>query len=162
MQLTACTSASPHSHDKSSTLKMSLAYPCSIVSRSRSDCTSQGEEMLRHCRKVLSEVEALTERARAVKKGQSGILRVGATPQVIETLLSDFILTFRRRYPQVKIHLSEQGGARLPTSLERGDVHLAIMPAGDDRSADRCYIQCTSWQPCHGSSSGQTKASRGF
>lgn len=74
--------------------------------------TSQGEEMLRDCRKVLSEVEALTERARAVKKGQSGILRVGATPQVTETLLSDFILTFRRRHPQVEIHLSEQGGAR--------------------------------------------------
>lgn len=95
--------------------------------------TSQGEEMLRHCRKVLSEVEALAERARAVKKGQSGVLRVGATPQVIETLLSDFILTFRRRHPQVEVHLSEQGGARLPTSLERGDVHLAIMPTGDDR-----------------------------
>lgn len=95
--------------------------------------TAQGEEMLRHCRRVLAEVEALTERARSVKKGQSGLLRIGSTPQVIETLLSDFILAFRTQHPQIEVHLSEQGGVRLPTSLERGDVHLAIMPAGDDR-----------------------------
>jgi DNA-binding transcriptional LysR family regulator len=95
--------------------------------------TSQGEELLRHCRRVLIEVDALRERARAVKKGQSGILRFGATPQVIEILLAEFMLEFRERHPGIEIHLFEQGGARLPVSLERGDVHLAIMPAGDDR-----------------------------
>ena len=95
--------------------------------------TSQGEELLRHCRRVLIEVDALRERARAVKKGQSGILRFGATPQVIEILLAEFMLEFRERHPGIEIYLFEQGGARLPVSLERGDVHLAIMPAGDDR-----------------------------
>jgi DNA-binding transcriptional LysR family regulator len=81
----------------------------------------------------LIEVDALRERARAVKKGQSGVLRVGATPQVIEVLLAEFMSEFRERHPSIEIHLLEQGGARLPSSLERGDVHLAILPAGDDR-----------------------------
>ena len=61
------------------------------------------------------------------------MLRVGATPQVIENLLADFLTRYRRRHPGVEVHLVEDGGARLPGRLERGDVHLAHMPAGDDR-----------------------------
>lgn len=115
------------------TLEDELGVPLFDRGPHRVRLTSQGEEMLRHCRRVLTEMEALKERARAVKQGQSGVLRVGSTPQVIETLLSDFMLAFKKRHPEIEIHLSEQGGARLPASLEHGDVHLAIMPAGDDR-----------------------------
>lgn len=95
--------------------------------------TPQGEELLRHCRRILIEVDALRERAREIKKGHFGVLRVGATPQVIETLLAEFMQEFRERYPSIEIQLFEQGGGRLPASLERGDVHLAILPAGDAR-----------------------------
>src|SRR5262249_25781423 len=35
----------------------------------------------------------------------------------------------RQRHPGIEIHLVEDGGARLPNRLERGDIHLAIMPA---------------------------------
>jgi DNA-binding transcriptional LysR family regulator len=37
----------------------------------------------------------------------------------------------------VEVHLVEDGGARLPSRLERGDVHLTIMPAGDERFRER-------------------------
>src|SRR6266540_373856 len=45
---------------------------------------SEGEELLRHSRRLLAEADALGERARSLKAGETGILRVGATPQVIE------------------------------------------------------------------------------
>ena len=115
------------------TLEDELAVPIFDRQGHRVHLTSQGEELLRHCRRVLIEVDALRERARAVRKGQSGVLRVGATPQVIEVLLGEFMQGFRERHPTIEIHLFEQGGARLPASLERGDVHLAILPAADDR-----------------------------
>lgn len=114
-------------------LEDELAVPIFDRQGHRVHLTSQGEELLRHCRRVLIEVDALSERARAVRKGQSGVLRVGATPQVIEVLLGEFMQGFRERHPTIEIHLFEQGGARLPASLERGDVHLAIFPAGNDR-----------------------------
>jgi LysR family cyn operon transcriptional activator len=94
--------------------------------------TSGGEDLLRRCRRVLAEADSVGERARALKSGQTeGVLRVGATPQMIENLLADFLLRYRRRHPGVEIRLVEEGGARLPNRLERGDVQLAIMPAGD-------------------------------
>ena len=61
------------------------------------------------------------------------MLRLGATPQVIETLLAGLLSRYRKHHSGVEVHLVEDGGARLPTRLERGDVDLAIMPAGEDR-----------------------------
>ena len=65
------------------------------------------------------------------------MLQVGATPQVIETLLAAFLVAYRRRHPGVEVRLVEDGGARLPGRLERGHVQLALMPAGDARFAQR-------------------------
>src|SRR5206468_9987290 len=41
------------------------------------------------------------------------------------------------RHPGVEVHLVEDGGARLAARLERGDVHLTFMPAGDARFRGR-------------------------
>ena len=99
----------------------------------RVQLTSEGEDLLRRSRRLLAEADALGERARALKTGQTGMLRLGATTQVIESLLAGFLMQHRLRHPGVDVHLVEDGGARLPERLERGDVHLAHMPAGDDR-----------------------------
>jgi DNA-binding transcriptional LysR family regulator len=94
--------------------------------------TPEGEDLLHRARRVLAEVEAFQQRSRALTKGDTGLLRVGATPQVIETLLSRFLVNYRSRHPGVEVHLLEDGGARLSERLERGSVHVAIMPAGYD------------------------------
>jgi LysR family transcriptional regulator, cyn operon transcriptional activator len=99
----------------------------------RVQLTSEGEDLLRRSRHLLSEVDSLAERARSLKTGQTGVLRVGATTQVIENLFADFLTRHRRHHPGVDVHLVEDGGARLAGRLERGDVHLAHMPAGDER-----------------------------
>ena len=99
--------------------------------------TSEGEDLLERSRRVLSDVVGLGERASALKSGEVGVLRVGATPQTIETLLAEFLSRYRKRHIGVDIHLVEDGGARLPGRLERGDIDVAIMPAGDDRFRGR-------------------------
>ena len=94
--------------------------------------TSEGEDLLRRSRALLQEAESFSQRARALKKGQAGILRVGGSTQHIETVLADFLPAYRRRYPSVEVDLIEDGGARVPDRLARGDVHLALMTAGDE------------------------------
>jgi DNA-binding transcriptional LysR family regulator len=92
--------------------------------------TSEGEDLLRRSRRLLAEADSLGERARMLKTGETGILRVGATPQVIENLLARFLTGYRHRHPGVEIHLVEDGGVRLKSRLERGDVHLVMMAPG--------------------------------
>jgi DNA-binding transcriptional LysR family regulator len=98
--------------------------------------TSEGEDLLRQCRRLLMEAEALNTRARALKGGHTGILRVGATPMVIENTLSLFLSQYHLRYPSVEVHFVEDGGLRLPSRIEHGDVHLALV-VPDDRFRSR-------------------------
>ncbi|MCI0546745.1 MAG: LysR family transcriptional regulator [Candidatus Rokubacteria bacterium] len=94
--------------------------------------TSEGEDLLRHSRHLLAEADSLAERARALEKGEKGILRVGATPQVIENTLASFLGAYRRRHPGIEVHLVEDGGNRLPTRLRHGDIQLVLTVAVDD------------------------------
>src|SRR6185436_6538306 len=73
----------------------------------------------------------------SLKAGETGILRIGATAHVIENLIAAFLPAHRRRHPGVEVHLVEEGGARMPERLARGDLHLACMSAGDQRFESR-------------------------
>ena len=99
----------------------------------RVQLTAEGEDLVRRARGLLTDAESLGERARALKGGQAGVLRVGATPQAMETLLAGFLARYRRRHPGVEVHLVEDGGIRLAPRLERGDVHLALTASADAR-----------------------------
>jgi LysR family cyn operon transcriptional activator len=99
--------------------------------------TSQGEDLLGRSRRLLADLHSLHERARALEGGQAGVLRVGATPQMIESLLAGFLPSYRRRHRGVQVHLVEDGGASLPGRLERGQVDLAVTVAGDRRFGQR-------------------------
>ena len=103
----------------------------------RVQLTSQGEDLLRRSRRLLAEADSLGERARQLKSGETGVLRVGATPQVIENLLAPFLIHYRCRHPGVEVHLIEDGGARLLGRLERGETHLSITPADTTRFEGR-------------------------
>ena len=103
----------------------------------RVQLTSEGEDLLQRARRLLADAESLGERARTLKRGQTGVLRVGATPQATETLLASFLPRYRRRHPGVEVHLVEDGGVRLATRLDRGDVNLAFTAAGDARFSAR-------------------------
>jgi LysR family transcriptional regulator, cyn operon transcriptional activator len=99
----------------------------------RIQLTSEGEDILRRSRRLLADAESLRERARAFRGGQAGILRIGATPQAIETVLANFFTLYRHQHPEVEVHLVEGGGAVLLSSLERGEIHVAITTVADER-----------------------------
>ncbi len=103
----------------------------------RAQLTSEGEDLLQRARRLLTDVESLGERARALKSGQAGVLRLGASPQAMETLLTGFLPRYRRRHPGVEVHLVELGGAAAAEHLERGDVHLSFFPGSDARFRSR-------------------------
>jgi len=94
--------------------------------RRRLVLTGEGEQLLGDCRALLGGVESLRERAQLLGRGDSGILRVGATPQTIEGVFSSFLHRYAERRPGVKIRLTEAVGAELAAILERGQVHVTV------------------------------------
>ncbi|HEX5109679.1 MAG TPA: LysR family transcriptional regulator [Vicinamibacterales bacterium] len=92
----------------------------------RIQLTAEGEDLLRESRRVLAHAESLVERARSLVSGGTGILRVGATPQAMQSVLAGFLPKFQRARPGVDVRLSEEGGVRLYELVERGELHLAL------------------------------------
>lgn len=98
--------------------------------RRRLVLTSEGEQLLEDSRAVLGAVNSLGDRAQRLRRGESGILRVAATPQTIEGVFATFLRRHAERRPNVQIKLSEAVGANLLGMLERGEIHLAIALVG--------------------------------
>jgi LysR family transcriptional regulator, nitrogen assimilation regulatory protein len=88
--------------------------------------TAIGEELLGDCRSVLSQIGSLGERVDVLRRGDSGVLRVAASPQMIESVLSTFLPRYAARFPNVQVTLTEALGPAQVPLLERGDVHLGI------------------------------------
>ena len=85
-----------------------------------------GEDLLTRSRQLLADCASLGERARALGRGDAGTLRVGVTPQTLQSVVAGFIPRYRRARPAVEIHLTEDGGMRLLGLVERGEIHLAL------------------------------------
>jgi DNA-binding transcriptional LysR family regulator len=102
--------------------------------------TGEGAQLLNDCQGLLSYAGALGARAQSLKRGDTGVLKVAASPQFIEGAISDFWPRYEKRYPNVELKLVEAIGADVLTLLERGDVHLGqqlvhAVPPGDHRFA---------------------------
>jgi DNA-binding transcriptional LysR family regulator len=106
---------------------------------SRLVLTGEGEQLLSDCRVLLNYASALGERAQLLRRGDTGVLKVATSPQIIEGVLADFLHEYAGRYPNVRVKLIEVLGWRDTLGmLERGEIHLgqnllrALQP-GDPR-----------------------------
>ena len=88
--------------------------------------TTRGEQLLGDCRGVLGQLGSLGERIELLKRGDSGVLKVAAPPQTIESVLSGFLPRYAERFPNVRVKLTEALGLDQIPLLERGDVHIGI------------------------------------
>lgn len=108
---------------------------------SRLVLTGEGEQLLADCRVLLNCAQALGDRAQLLRRGDTGVLKVAASPQFIESAMSEFLHQYAQRYPNVQVKLIEAiGWSDTLGMLERGEIHLgqnllrAVQP-GDARFA---------------------------
>jgi DNA-binding transcriptional LysR family regulator len=113
--------------------------------RRRLVLTDEGEQLLGHCRGILGAVSALTEQTELLRRPDAGVLKVVATPQTIDGVLSVFLARYARHRPNVRIKLTEAVGASLMATLERGEVHVAISTGGAIEASNHSFE--TIWLP---------------
>jgi DNA-binding transcriptional LysR family regulator len=96
----------------------------------------EGEQLLSDCRTLLSCASAVGARAQLLRRGDTGVLKVSGSPQVIESVFSGFLPRYAKRYPNVEVRLVEATGTQTLEFLERGEVHLGQNLAFTARAAD--------------------------
>jgi DNA-binding transcriptional LysR family regulator len=94
--------------------------------RRRLVLSADGERLLSECRTILAAVGSIRERAELLRRADAGVLKVVATPQTIDGVLSNFLRRYAQRRPHVEVSLIEAFGPSLPAVLERGEVHIGI------------------------------------
>lgn len=87
--------------------------------------TTEGEQLLGSCRSLLGYAGSISEHAQLLRRGDTGLLRVAASPVEIEAVLSGFLPQYAVRYPNVQVKLTEAVGTALRL-VERGEVHVGI------------------------------------
>ena len=88
--------------------------------------TTRGEQVLGDCRGVLGQMGSLGERIELLKRGDSGVLKVAAPPQTIESVMSKFLPRYAKQFPNVRVKLTDALGMEQVPLLERGEVHVGI------------------------------------
>lgn len=88
--------------------------------------TAEGEQLVADCRALLTQAGSVRERAESLTRGDRGVLRVGASPQMIELLFPALLPLFAKVYPAVQLKPVEVVMADQLDMLERGDLHMAI------------------------------------
>ncbi|MCS3896171.1 LysR family nitrogen assimilation transcriptional regulator [Bradyrhizobium japonicum USDA 38] len=86
--------------------------------------TGEGEQLIAGCRLLLNSVSSLKEQAQLLRQGDTGVLKIAGSPQHIESVLSQFLHLYAKRYPRVEVRIREGTGSEILTMLERGEIHL--------------------------------------
>lgn len=117
--------------------------------------TGEGEQLLGDCRGLLSCASALVERAHLLRRGDTGKLKVAASPQFIEGAIADFLHRYAQRYPNVQLKLIEAvAWSDTLGMLERGEIHLGqnllrAVPPDDPRFANHPLEVVDLLAACH-------------
>jgi DNA-binding transcriptional LysR family regulator len=87
--------------------------------------TSAGEQLLGDCRGLLNYARALGEQAHVLRRGEVGVLRVSASPHLIEGIFPEFLHHYATRFPNVQVRLVDAAASvDAFAMLERGEIHL--------------------------------------
>jgi LysR family hydrogen peroxide-inducible transcriptional activator len=92
--------------------------------------TPLGEEIAGRARALLADATDLVETAKSAREPLTGTIRLGVIPTVSPYLLPRILPDLRRRYPKLRLYLTEDQSDRIAAGLEEGrlDALLLALP----------------------------------
>ena len=94
--------------------------------------TAPGAEVVERARRILIEVDAMTEVAKLARDPLSGKLKLGLIPTLGPYLLPLVTPRLRRELPRLKLHLYEYQTAELIRQLRDGEIDAAVLALSAD------------------------------
>lgn len=115
-----------------------------LVERSRSGValTPVGREVATRARRIIDEVQSLTDFTSGAQRGLVGTIRLGAKPTLGPYLLPHVVARLHKDHPELNLYVRESAPRELEHELARGvhDVILAQLPvAGAELVTERLF-----------------------
>jgi DNA-binding transcriptional LysR family regulator len=99
--------------------------------------TREGDQLVENCRRVLGQVAGIAEQARIVQGGQAGSLKIGASPQVMESVIPMMLSSYAKTFPMVEVKLVEMFGRDQLIMVQRGEIDIGIGLLGQVQADQR-------------------------
>lgn len=91
------------------------------------EVTPIGNEIIDFARQIMDKAESIHQLAQARQDPLAGALRVGAIPTLCPYLAPLILLPLRKRYPQIKLVLSEEMTDTLVKRLKKHEIDAALL-----------------------------------
>lgn len=98
-----------------------------------------GAIFLEHARRQLDAHGALLERLAEDERDPVGELRIACTVTACHSILPDLLSRCRARYPRIQLQLMTSDAVQARTRLERGEVHVAVVPEPEPLRPDLSF-----------------------
>lgn len=91
------------------------------------EITPAGEGILEHARLIMEQADAIKQLAQSFKDPLAGPLRVGAIPTISPYLMPLILKPLQKKYPQMRLILSEEKTDSLLRRLKNHEIDAAIL-----------------------------------
>ncbi len=104
--------------------------------------TPIGRDVVDRSRRILSDVQALTDAALGTADGLGGTIKFGAPPTVGPYLLPHVIKRLHKTYPSLRLYIREETPRRLQQELTDGEHDVVVTPlpvSSKDLTVERLF-----------------------
>lgn len=88
--------------------------------------TDEGRRLLEGAQQLMDVYQKTVEDVRRTDRNSSGAFSLGLPPLMGACFFGDLIPEFNRAYPNIRVHMIEEGAHRLDQMLQAGELDLAL------------------------------------
>ncbi|MBN9613861.1 MAG: LysR family transcriptional regulator [Actinobacteria bacterium] len=103
--------------------------------------TAAGERLLPIAKRMLADAESAREEMAELSGLRRGRVRLGATPTLCTSLVTDVLADFREAHPGIDIEILERGSRSLIAALMEGALDLALIVTSVSSGAERAVLE---------------------
>lgn len=102
--------------------------------------TDAGTAFMPHAQRALTAVQEGTDAIEAVRHGDIGSIRIGASSSIATYVLPSLLKRFREERPRVHIHLTSGVTEEVMDNLIAGEIHLAVTRLTQHPEVDSLHL----------------------
>jgi len=107
--------------------------------------TPAGQQVIERAVRILQETQSIKNLSKELGNEERGNLSIGTTHTQARYVLPAVVSEFRRRFPQVRLHLQQGTSEQIAEMVAQDRIDFAIATGSESRFSDLTLLPCYRW-----------------
>jgi LysR family transcriptional regulator, cys regulon transcriptional activator len=107
--------------------------------------TPAGQQVIERAMRILQETQSIKNLSKELANEDRGNLAIGTTHTQARYVLPAVVSEFRKRFPQVRLHLQQGTSEQIAEMVAQDRIDFAIATGSENRFADLTVLPCYRW-----------------